>query len=265
MYLLLYLYIHIHFQHVCLCYDIYIYIYIYIYIDNVMYVFIAVWIYKFSFPAVVVCVFSVPHVFFAESGVLFSSVDPLNITVSIPPAALGALGAPGLTPTFGLSQSVWGRDASVRGAELTSVTQAAPPALLAHTLPRLLTRAVPAAGEGHALLTVLSLPSGFAPEREERETWAPETHERRSPALSLWSHLLLVLEICTCKGKHVHIVRTQWYSDKHIQITSTNKKNIYKYGYTCKNLLTYWHIYMHILAYVCAYIHIFEMSPLWDE
>lgn len=43
------------------------------------------------------------------------------------------------------------------------VTQAAHPALPANTLPRFLTCAVQTAGEGHALVTVLSLPPWFAP------------------------------------------------------------------------------------------------------
>lgn len=51
---------------------------------------------------------------------------------------------------------------------LALVTQTAHPAFLADTLPCLLTCAVQAAWEGHALVTVLPFPPWFAPERGEQ-------------------------------------------------------------------------------------------------
>lgn len=69
---------------------------------------------------------------------------------------------------------------------LTLIAQAAHPALLADTLPCLLTFAMQAAGEGHALVTVLSLPPWFTPERVRK--WnIPElliNHQQCSFALS---------------------------------------------------------------------------------
>lgn len=53
---------------------------------------------------------------------------------------------------------------------LTLVAQAAHPALLADTLPCLLAQTVQTAGEGHALVTVVSLPPWFTPERGGKGT-----------------------------------------------------------------------------------------------
>lgn len=75
---------------------------------------------------------------------------------------------------------------------LTLIAQAAHPSLFADTLPCLLTFAMQAAGEGHALVTVLSLPPRFTPKRERK--WnIPElliNHQQCSTAhaciMSVW-------------------------------------------------------------------------------
>lgn len=70
---------------------------------------------------------------------------------------------------------------------LTLVTEAAHPALAAETLPCFLACAVQAAGEGHAPVTVLSLPPRFAPERGREKGNDPELliHHPQSFAVPL--------------------------------------------------------------------------------
>lgn len=102
-------------------------------------------------------------------------------------APFGGLLSPWLTLTSG--EVSWGRYRCIWNIlmRLTLVAQAAHPALLAETLPCLLTCAVQAAGEGHTLVTVLSLPPWFTPQKRRKMEQArainiPPT-ESCSPAL----------------------------------------------------------------------------------